>query len=210
MPLRTALLIANVALCAVSLFGQADSPFQVRYFSNLTVGDSVINITNTGASSTVGLPTQNGNICANVYAFAPDEQLISCCSCPITPNALVSLSAKRDLISNTLTPAIPTSIVVKILFSTGVTACDASTPGPAPNVLAVGGAAWGTTLHALPLTVGGGTQTYGITETPFTPATLGPTELNRITMICMFNQINGSGFGICHSCRTGGLGGARQ
>ena len=27
-----------------------DGPFQVRYASNLTVGDSVINITNTGAN----------------------------------------------------------------------------------------------------------------------------------------------------------------
>jgi hypothetical protein len=27
----------------------ADSPFQVRYASNLTAGDSVINVTNTGA-----------------------------------------------------------------------------------------------------------------------------------------------------------------
>ncbi|MBY0506027.1 MAG: hypothetical protein K2X03_19075 [Bryobacteraceae bacterium] len=41
--------------------------------------------------------------------------MLSYCSCPITPNGLVSLSAQRDLVSNTLTPAVPTSLVVKLL-----------------------------------------------------------------------------------------------
>src|SRR5947209_6415576 len=109
---------------SVAAFAQAsDTPFQVGFAANLNVGDSVINITNSGASSTTpGAPvvpgtTLNGNLCANVYTFSPDEQLISCCACTVTPNALVSLSARNDLISNTLTPAVPTSIVTKILFS---------------------------------------------------------------------------------------------
>src|SRR5690242_14154569 len=112
--------ISNI-LTAAALFSAAafcqDSAFQVRYASNLNIGDSLINMTNTGAASTVAFPTQNGNLCANVYTFSPDEQLISCCSCPITPDGLVSLSAKNDLISNTLTPGVPTSIVVKVLFT---------------------------------------------------------------------------------------------
>src|SRR5689334_5394866 len=118
---------------SVAAFGQAaDTPFQVGFAANLNVGDSVINISNSGASSTVAAP-QNGNICANVYTFSPDEQLISCCACNVTPNALVSLSARNDLISNTLTPAVPTSIVTKIIFSTGVTTCNAATVGQGAN-----------------------------------------------------------------------------
>jgi hypothetical protein len=194
----------------VAAFGQAaDTPFQVRYASNLAVGDSVINITNTGASSTVAFPTQNGNICANVYTFSPDEQLISCCSCPVTPDGLVSLSAKNDLISNTLTPGVPTSIVIKVLATTGTT-CNASTPGTGANVLATGLAAWGTTIHALPVTPGSPATTYGVTETAFTPSTLSAAELTRITTLCGFIQTNGSGFGICRSCRLGGLGATQQ
>ncbi|MGI8988946.1 MAG: hypothetical protein ACR2I2_05075 [Bryobacteraceae bacterium] len=98
---------ATILLYSLSAFGQVDSPFQVRYVSNLVAGDSVINISNTGASSTSAFPTQNGNLCVNVYTFSPDEQLISCCSCPVTPNGLASLSARNDLISNTLTPGAP-------------------------------------------------------------------------------------------------------
>jgi len=56
-----------------------------------------------------------GNLCANVYTFDPAEEMVSCCACLVTPNALVSLSAKNDLINNVLTPAIPTSIVIKLL-----------------------------------------------------------------------------------------------
>src|SRR5450631_3210578 len=129
MKLRYLSISAAIMLCSAVAFAADDSPFQVRYASNLPIGDSVINATNTGASSTIAFPTQNGNICMNVYTFSPDEQLISCCSCLITPDGLQSLSARNDLISNTLTPGVPTSIVIKLLGSRGTTpaSCNAST-----------------------------------------------------------------------------------
>jgi hypothetical protein len=188
---RILLTIAVLAFASIA-FAQPTDAFQVRYASNLNIGDSVINITNAG--------TTGGNICANVYTFSPDEQLISCCSCPVTPNALVSLSANGDLVSNTLTPAHPTSIVVKLLASTG--ACNAAAPG----ALAPGLRAWGTTLHAAPTTP----VTYAVTETEFSQAALSAGELARITSFCGFIQANGSGFGICRSCRLGGLGAVSQ
>ena len=199
-------IFAAIMLCSAVVL--ADDTFQVRYASNLAIGDSVVNITNTGASSTVAFPTQNGNICANVYTFSPDEQLISCCSCLVTPDGLASLSSRNDLISNTLTPGVPTSIVIKLLASAGTTAasCNASTAGQGANELVTGMAAWGTTIHALPVTPGSPATTYGQTETPFTPSTLSASELQRITTLCGFIQTNGSGFGICRSCRLGGLG----
>jgi hypothetical protein len=184
------------------------NPFQVRSASNLAIGDSVVNATDTGTNSTTAFPTQDGNICLNVYTFSPDEQLISCCACPVTPDGLASLSARNDLISNTLTPGVPTSIVTKILASTSAS-CNASTVTGA-NVLATGFAAWGTTIHALPVTPGSPPSTFGVTETSFTPATLSVAELSRIAALCGFIQTNGSGFGICKSCRFGGLAGNTQ
>jgi len=204
MQLRILLAVAIVA-CASVAFAQAipGSPadaFEVRYASNLNIGDSVINITNAGTTNIAGALT---NICANVYTFSPDEQLISCCSCTVTPNALVSLSANSDLVSNTLTPAHPTSIVVKIAYTAG-TACNAANV-PVAN-LAAGGRAWGTTLHAAPTTP----VTYAVTETEFSKAGLSTAELARVTSFCGFIQANGSGFGICRSCRLGGLGAVAQ
>src|SRR6186997_862183 len=144
-PRRTHMHILRNMLFAASVFSIAvfaqpnvtlDTPYQVRYASNLNLGDSVINITNGGARG-AGLQSGTsagvtGAICANVYAFSPDEQMISCCSCPVTPNGLRSLSAQADLISNTLTPAVPTSIVIKLLGSVpvgGSCAGSAATPG---------------------------------------------------------------------------------
>jgi hypothetical protein len=190
---------------ATAAYGQAiagapNDAFQVRYAANLNVGDSVINLTNAGTqNTTTGSLT---NICVNVYAFSPDEQLISCCSCVVTPNALVSLSARSDLISNTLTPAVPNSIVVKLLASSG-TSCNAGSV-PAAN-LATGMRAWGTTLHATP-TAG----TYAVTETAFEKAGISAAELARVTSFCGFIQANGSGYGICRSCRLGGQGATKQ
>ena len=185
----------------------ADSPFQVRYASHLNVGDSVINITNTGATAS---GATSSNLCVNVYAFSPDEQLVSCCSCTVTPNALVSLSARRDLISNTLTPAVPTSIVVKLVATAGGS-CNAATAGSGTSALATGLAAWGTTVHAnTAAPVAEAAITASVTETAFTPATLSAAELGRITALCGFIQSNGSGFGICASCRLGGLGTSAQ
>jgi len=205
MNLRISLLAVGVVAMATSAFGQAlaGSPadaFQVRYASNLNVGDSVINITNAGTANTAAGALSN--ICVNVYTFSPDEQLVSCCACNVTPNALVSLSARSDLISNTLTPAQPTSIVVKLVATVQAT-CNAATVTAA--ALAPGMRAWGTTLHATP-TAGA----YAVTETDFSQAGLSAGELARITSFCGFIQSNGSGFGICRSCRLGGQAVVRQ
>jgi hypothetical protein len=194
----------------------ADSPYQVSYVSNLTIGDSVINITNSGAlnaghnSGTAASIT--GSICANVYVFDPSEEIVSCCSCPVTPNGLVSLSAKTDLISNPLTRGTPTSIVVKLLATAPVGgSCNNSAllggePGTAPTRVP-GMIAWGTKLHANTSAAAG---TYSVTETGFTPATLSAGELDRLAYTCGIVSSQGSGFGVCNSCRLGGLGGAKQ
>jgi hypothetical protein len=190
--------------------------YQVRYASNLNIGDSVINLTNTGDLTLPTGLTDTGNICVNVYTFDANEELISCCSCLVTPNGLNSLSAKTDLVSNTLTPGVPNSIVIKLLATTplGLSpagtggTCNASSPTATPagpgvfGSLVPGMRAWGTTIHTLPTIP----ITFGITETAFLPATLSPAELTKLTLFCAFIQANGSGFGICKSCRTGGLG----
>jgi hypothetical protein len=142
-----------------------------------------------------------------VYTFSPDEQMISCCSCPVTPNGLVSLSAKNDLVSNTLTPAVPTAIVIKLLATVPVGgSCTNSAAGVTTATLAPGMAAWGTTLHALPTSP----VSFGVTETEFKPSTLSASELSKLGGLCGFIFANGSGFGVCRSCRLGGLGAVEQ
>jgi len=203
--LSAALLVAGVAFSQPN--ATVDSPFQVRYASNLNIGDSFITITNSGARG-AGLvsgtsASTTGAICVNVYEFSADEQLVACCSCPVTPNGLVSFSARNDLIVNTLTMPIPTSIVIKLYASVPVAgSCNGSAASPGPGTS--GMLAWGTTVHAA-ATAGN----YFGAETPFLPATLSAGELTRLTQLCNFVLTYGSGFGICRSCRVGGLGANR-
>ncbi len=166
--------------------GVADA-FQIRYAANLPIGDSFVNITNSGAQGT----TASGNICVNAYTFDASEELISCCACEVTPNGLQSISVLNSLISNPLTPAVPSSVVIKLV---------ASVPGT--GALAHGLLAWGTTLHALPTAP----ASYGLSETPFSNSALSAAELTHITSTCGFIQSDGSGFGICKGCAGGGLG----
>jgi hypothetical protein len=211
--LRT--LVLTTLATAAAAFAQnpitADSPYQVRYASNLAIGDSFVNISNTGARGGVTLQSGTsasigGSICANVFVFTPDEEIVSCCSCPVTPNGLVSLSAQKDLISNPLTRGTPTSIVIKLVATVPVGgSCNNSAAGVTTETLSNGMVAWGTTLHSNTSAAAG---TYNTTETAFTPSTLSASELTRLGSTCSFVIAQGSGFGVCNSCRLGGLGGA--
>lgn len=112
-----------------SVTGQSPDAF-VRYLSNLNVADSYVNITNTG---TLSGNDPAGTLCANVYVFDPNEEPVSCCACPVTPNGLVSLSANNSLVANQLTLTLPSSLVVTVLFTpkpTGGT-CNAGALSPA-------------------------------------------------------------------------------
>jgi len=200
----SALSFAQSLPLAAGAVPEADGVFQVHPLYNLNAGDSYVNLTNAGTLSGFD-PT--GRICVNVYTFSPDEQLISCCSCPVTPNALNSLSARNDLISNTLTPAVPTSIVVKLLASLPVAGtCNPSSPNAANLVR--GMKAWATTLHLN--TTGSPAVGYQLIDNEFSKAELSASELSKLTGFCGFIQANGSGFGICKACRLGGLGAVAQ
>jgi hypothetical protein len=209
-------------LASIGAFAQAaDTPYQVRYAANLDKKDSVMNLSNTGANGAPltgpgsGGPGGVGNICANVYVFAPDAQLIECCSCQIQPNSLESFSVKNDLISNVLqgsTP--PTSVEVALLGTLPIGgSCSNSASNVAAGATIVQGlVAWMATNHAT-VTVTPGqywwqpsttTTTTTFDETAFTPSTLSAGELASLANRCQNIVGNGSGFGICRSCRLGG------
>src|SRR5271166_732340 len=83
-----------LAALAFSTVVFADDTFQIKYAANLNVGDSFVNFTNSGATVANGV---SQNLCINLYTFDPQEELISCCTCTVTPNGLVSLSVVKSL-----------------------------------------------------------------------------------------------------------------
>ncbi len=205
MYLRLLVLALATLLISTVAFAQAPDSFQINYASNLNIGDSVINLTNAG---TVNGADPAGRICANVYTFDPAEELISCCACLVTPNGLDSLSAQTDLISNTLTPGVPTSIVVKLIATLPIAGTCNAGNGGIPFLgpqFASGLRAWETTLHN-----NAAAGAYQLTENVFQDATLSLTEDIKVTSYCNFIQSDGSGYGICKSCAVGGLGATKK
>jgi hypothetical protein len=193
----------------INLTVTSNAAFLMRYAANLNIGESYVDITNTGANGAAllgpGFGTQSGNICVNVYTFDPGEELISCCSCLVTPDQTVNLGVNRDLTVKTLTGVVPTSVTVKLLASLAGgdgngTSCTNSAAGATTANLVGGMTAWGTTLHANPV------GSYDSTEAPFIVSTLSQSELASIGGRCSAILGNGSGFGVCNSCRAGALG----
>ena len=216
--IQSAFIISAALFANTIAFAQS---FHVLYASNIDKGDSVINMTNTGENgaslSGPGFGGAAGNLCFNLYAFSPDEQLVACCSCLITPNGLASVSVTNDLVSNTLTGIRPNSTVIKLITTaTGAndgtptftgTSCtnSAALAGSTALPLSNGGLAWGTTIHATPVI----SAPYSVSELPFRFGTLSREELASVTNRCANIIGNGSSYGICRSCRVGGLNPAR-
>jgi hypothetical protein len=198
------------ATASIVVFLTLDSPFQVSYAADPSAGESYINIVNTGANGDPlqgpGFGAAAGNICVNVYAFAPDEQEISCCSCLLTPNSVANLGVNRDLTSTTLTGLVPSSVVVKLvatLAGSGGAGTSCSASAATEGTLVNGMVAYGTT----PQPVG---TAYSAVEHTFIPSTLSVGEYASITDRCASILGNGSGFGVCNSCKSGALGAGKQ
>ena len=175
-------------------------------------------ISGTGTSIFTGTSplTTNGNICANVYVFdAVDEQEIACCSCLLTPNQGANITIAQ-LVANVFEATAPSSIVVKLIATAAgaATSCTPTTAaggsglpgtGVASAALANAMVATGTHIHVV-----GGTIGSGLTETPFTPATLSTWELLRASVLCGFIVGNLSGGNICPGCAPGVAGAVRK
>jgi hypothetical protein len=221
--MRFSLILMALAMSAAAIAQpnvRQDGYYQIGYAANLNIGDSIVNLTNSGWNGGFygAMPASSGNICVNVYVFDPQEEEIGCCSCLVTPNGLNSLSVKSDLISNNLTPAVPISVVLKLTASIpntdtsgAFTVCNPATVAQSfagPLRLVNGLVAWGTTLE--PAATSG---TYATVNVPYINSGFifgTGTEAAALTTVCGFIQSNGTGFGICKSCRLGALGGDKQ
>ncbi|HEY1242284.1 MAG TPA: hypothetical protein VGF16_17090 [Bryobacteraceae bacterium] len=177
--MRNVILTALVFAMAALAQNTADVPYQVSIAVNPLAGESPINITNSGASAAA-------NICVSLYTFNPSAQMVSCCSCQVAPDALVSLGVNKDLTNN----AVQTSVVIKLVATTpgGACAASAGTPGTPANGLV----AYLTTLQAA-----GNAGTYNAVNQTFVPSSLSAAEYANLTSVCTTKF---GGGGLCASC----------
>ncbi len=152
-----------------------------------------IRLVNFGAAGNP-MTTPTGDVCANIYVFDSNQEMVACCSCRITPNGLLTLSVRNDLTSNVLTRIFPPNGDVKIVSTAAVgnTLCTPVTynGGLLDSVVGFG-------AHVQ--VTGGATS---ITETNIPDAALSTSEQGFLTQTCQFARYLGSGFGTC-SCPIG-------
>jgi hypothetical protein len=189
----------------------------VSYAANPSIGESYVNIINTGANGAPllgpgvisGLNILTGNTCVNVYAFDPGEELVSCCSCLLTPNQVVNLGVNADLTLKTATGLVPFSVTIKLLNTLAgngtATSCtnSAASAGGAAFPIVNGMVAYGASPEAFG-------NLFSVVERPFLASTLSAGELASINGRCAGIIGNASGYGICLSCRSGALAATRQ
>ena len=235
------LLSASLLLASLA-FGQdtvaatpASHQFTVNYFTNNAAGDgnpagipeAQLHITNPGTTGAFGNPNEasstpvlGGDLCANIYVFDYREELLTCCSCKISPNGMRGLALSVDLVNDgiSVTGASPSGGNVKIVSSFGAGA-PAGLPSPGPVFGQDGGAcdssasgglvaaattytpfgqleAWIT--HVRPLT--SGVAPWSVTETSFSSVTLSTSELQKLQQRC---------FAATAPASSGGLGSGR-
>ena len=199
--------IAAMVAALVGMTGVASAqstskaPVLVDYYANAanTSGvDGTLRITNFGSNG--GGPAPNGNLCAMIYVFDPQEELQECCGCVLTPDGLRTLSVHSDLTSNPNNNEVLATGEIKILTSapnSGGT-CDPSFGGPGGSTVTLTGAlaAWGTHVQNVD-------GSYQVTETASQLESASGSDVSRITrFLCGSIVQNSTGRGLC-SCGTG-------
>jgi hypothetical protein len=192
--LVVAVTMALSAVLSTAAMAQSSDVYQVNYFANRnnTAGfDQTVNITNPGVQGSP-LSANEGELCANIYVFAADQQMAECCACPITADGLLTLSLNSNLTGNPLTSVSPSSGMIKLVSSVGTGGtCDPTAVTPEttePDLRA-----WES--HLVQTTPG----TLFTTETRFAPAPLSADEAAFLPYTCRFVEYLGSGKGVC-SC----------
>ena len=190
--LLLSLVLVGLVIAGVGV-ASAQDVYKVNYFDfnapvlgGLPVPDATVRIDNPGLTY--------GNLCAEIYVFAADQQMAECCGCINTPNGLLRLSVRHQLTSNPLTGVVPFDGVIKVVSALPIGgACDPTSVTPKANLRV-----WAT--HIQPgSSFGTFPLVWPVTETESSDSTLGASELSALQAQCSFIHVLGSGSGIC-SC----------
>ncbi len=191
-------LIAVLGILAlVPCLALAQGSYFVDYYSNnYDHGfDQAIRIINVGTLGTPLTSPNVGDICANVYVFDANQEMLACCAARLTPNELATAFVHHDLTNNTVTTIVPGSGVIKtVLAQVPGSGCTPTTIGATPD--AGLGVVFGTHLQKE-------ANALWVTETQKIPSTLSSQEQGFLQLACSFVRYIGSGQGTCQISAPG-------
>ncbi len=109
--------------------------YQLNYFDNASLhNDQKIRIVNTGEQGSP-LDAYAGTVCADIYVFDANQEMVECCACKVTANANFTISLNAQLIQRPLTGTPVTSGSIHIIGDK-YPGCNEAAPQPTSGLLA--------------------------------------------------------------------------
>jgi len=184
-------MFALVLVCCGMMAAQTLDVYQVTYYDNNIPGapldSGTIRVINPGVTGSP-ISADEGTLCANIYVFDDTQEMIECCSCPVTANGILTLSV-GDLTENPLTVT-PFRGVIKIVSTTPAPVCDPTKLASAtPDLRAFATHLQNDSSFGPPF--------LSVTEDEFAQAPLSAVEQSDLGTICSFVRYLGTGRGRC-------------
>ena len=122
-------------------------------------------------------------MCADIYVFDADQEMVECCACKVPANAVLRLSLKNQLIQRPLTGQVVTAGAIFIVGDR-YPGCNETVPRPISDLLA--------TKVQVQLAGDPNAPTPWLSETNFQSVPLTADQQNFLALGCAFTQYLGN------------------
>lgn len=175
----------SAGLMVTALQGD-NTVYFVTHYSNNVAGapDATVRVINDGSTG--------GTLYADFFVFDDSEELITCCSCPITPDGLLSESV-GSVTAVGLRGYAPTRGVIKMISSSNGFFPQNHDPVPPAQITSPGLRAWATHVLSFQDQNPSGPAPFSLTETPLAAANLTSGEQNLLETLCWVDIAEVSG-----------------
>jgi len=172
---------AIILICSGSALAQHNDYYFVTYYANNVAAapDETVRVINDGNSA----PYAGGDLYADFYLFDDSQEMITCCSCKVTPDGLLSESVKA-MTASAIRGFAPTRGVIKMISSSnGFFPVDGAEEPPA-EITATGLRGWATHIQSVKNETPNGPAAYSQTETALADSNLSGSEQYLLELLC--------------------------
>jgi hypothetical protein len=176
---------AIILICSGSALAQHDYYFVTYYANNVAAApDETVRVINDGDSGPFG----GGDLYADFYLFDDSEEMITCCSCKITPDGLLSESVK-GMTASAIRGFAPSRGVIKMISSSNGFFPVAGGEEPPAEVMATGLRGWATHIQSVKNETPNGPAAYSQTETALADSSLSGGEQYLLEVLCWLDTM---------------------
>jgi hypothetical protein len=182
-------MLAIALICSGSAVAQGDnSVYFVTYFANNVAAapDASVRVINDGSAGAYGA----GDLYADFYLFDDSEELITCCSCQVTPDGLLSESVKK-MTASAIREVAPTRGVIKMISSTNGFFPVAGEEEPPAEITSPGLRVWATHIQSVKNETPDGPAPYSQTETILADSNLVASDQSLMEILCWVDALLG-------------------